>query len=142
METKVKFLGISEAFDQVWHKEPIFKLRQYCFSGKLLTLLTDFQSNRKLRVALNDQHSLWTDFRASVPQDSILAPLPFLLYINDLTENLHSNPKLFADDTSLFSTVTDAALLNSRLNDDLSKINNRAYEWKMSCNPDSIKSAH
>ena len=57
-------------------------------------------------------------------------------------ENLHSNPKLFADDTSLFFIVTDEALSNSYLNDDLKKINDWAYKWKMSFNPDSTKPAH
>ena len=52
--------------------------------------------------------------------------IPLILYTNDLTENLHSNPKLFVDDTSLFLNVTDAALSSSHLNSDLSKINDGA----------------
>ena len=59
--------------------------------------------------------------KAGVPQGSIFRPLLFLVYINDLTENLHSNPKRFEDDTSLFSTVTDEVLSNSYLNEDLKK---------------------
>ena len=142
METRAIFLDISKAFDKVWHKGLIYKLRQYGFSGNLLALLTDFLSNRKQRVVLNGQHSSWADINAGVPQGSILGPLLFLVYINDLTENLHSNPKLFADDTSLFSIVADEALSNSYLNDDLKKINDWAYKWKMSFNPDSTKPAH
>ena len=142
METRAIFLDISKAFDKVWHKGLIYKLRQYGFSGNLLALLTDFLSNRKQRVVLNGQHSSWADIKAGVPQGSILGPLLFLVYINDLTENLHSNPKLFADDTSLFSIVADEALSNSYLNDDLKKINDWAYKWKMSFNPDSTKPAH
>ena len=57
-------------------------------------------------------------------------------------ENLHSNPKLFADDTSLFSTVTDEAFSSSYLNDVLSKISDWTYKWKMSFNPYSTKPAH
>ena len=117
-------------------------MHQYGFTGNLLTLLTDFLRNRKQRVVLNGQHSSWADIKAGVPQGSILGPLLFLIYINDLTENLHSNPKLFADDTFLFSTVTDEALSNSYLNDNLSKINDWAYRWKMSFNPDGTKLAH
>ena len=119
---------ISKTFDKVWHKGLIYKLCQYGFTGNLLTLLTDFLSNRKQRVVLNGQHSSWADIKAGVTQGSILGPLIFLVYINDLTENLHSNPKLFADDASLFSTVTDEALSNSHLNDDLSKINDWDYK--------------
>ena len=66
----------------------------------------------------------------------------FSVYINDLTENLLSNPKLFADDTALFSIVADEALSNSYLNDDLKEINDFAYKCKMILNPDSSKPAH
>ena len=107
-----------------------------------MTLLTDFLSSRKQRVVLNGQHSSWADIKAGVPQGSILGGLLFLVYIYDLTENLHSNPKLFTDDASLFSTVTDEALSSSHLNDDWSKINDWAYKWKMSFNPDSTTPTH
>ena len=115
------FLDISKAFDKVLHKGLIYKLRQYGFSGNLLALLTVLLSNRKQRVVLNGRHSSWAYIKAGFLQGSILGPLLFLVYINDLTENLHSNPKLFADDTSLFSIVADEALSNSYLNDDLKK---------------------
>ena len=136
------FLDISKAFDKFWLKGLINKLRQYVFTGNLLTILTDFLSNRKQRVASNGQHSSWADIKAGVPEGSILGPVLFLVYINDLTENLHSNPKLFADDTSLFLSVTDEALSNSHLNDNLSEINDWVYKWKMSFDPDSTKPAH
>ena len=117
-------------------------MRQYSFTGNLLTLLTDFLSNRKQRVVLNGQHSSWAGVIADVPQGSVLGPLLSLVYINDLTENLHYNPKLFADHTFLFSTVTDKALSNSHLNDDLTKINDWVYKWEMNFNSDSTKPAH
>ena len=84
-------------------------MRQYGFTGNLLTLLTDFLSNRKQIVVLNGQHSSWADIKAGVHQGFILGPLLLLVYINDLSENLHSNLKLFADDTSLFSIVIDVS---------------------------------
>ena len=90
---------------------------------------------------LNGQHSSWADVKAGVPQGSILGPLLFLIYINDLPNGLNSNAKLFADDTSLFSVVhhiTDTAKL---LKSDLSKINGWALLWKMSFNPDPKKQA-
>ena len=112
-----------KAFDKGWHKGLIYKLRQYGFTWNLLTLLTDFLSSRKQRVVLNGLHSSRADIKAVFPQVSILEPLLFLVYINELVKNLHSIPKLFADDTSLFLTVADEALSNSHLNDDFSKIN-------------------
>ena len=79
----------------------------------MVLLGTHFLSNRKQRVVLNGQHSSWAGIKTGVPQGSILGPRLFLVYISDLTENLHSNSKNFADDTSLFSTVSDKTLSNS-----------------------------
>ena len=101
------FLDILKAFDKVWHKGIIFKLKQNGISGKLLSVLSDFLKDRKQIVILSGQVSSWTGVNAGVPQGSILGPLLFLIYINDLADGLSSNAKLFADDTSLFSVVHD-----------------------------------
>ena len=89
-----------------------------------------------MKVNINGQHSSRADVKAGVPLRSILGPLLFLIYINDLPNGLNSNAKLFADDTSLFSVahnVNDSANL---LNSDLSKIDKRALQWKMSFHAD------
>ena len=83
------------------------KLKQNGISDKLFKYFRRFLRNRKQRVVFNGQTSNWENIYAGVPQGSILGPLLFLIYINDLAENLSSNPKLFADDTSLFSEVDD-----------------------------------
>ena len=88
---------------------------------------------------MNGQHSSWREVNAGVPQLSILGPLLFLVYINTLCNDLKSNPKLFADDTSLFSVIHDVNSSQIDLNEDLDKINNWAYQWKMSFNPDPSK---
>ena len=90
-------------------------------SSKLLLLLKDFLESRKQRVVLNGQHSSWRDVNAGVPEGSILAPLLFLGYINDLSNGLKSNPKLFADDTSLFSVIHDVNSSQIDLNENLDK---------------------
>ena len=100
-----------------------------------------FLKNGKQRAALNGQTSSGTNVLAGVPQGSILGPLFFLIYINDLSDDLSSNPKLFADDTSLFSVVHDKNTSAKELNNDLRKISNWAYQWKMSFNPDPLKQA-
>ena len=135
------FLDISKAFDKVWHEGLIFKLKQNGISGNLLNLLCDFLKNRKQRVLLNGQVSDWSDVRAGVPQGFILSPLLFLIYINDLSEGLSSNTKLFADDTSLFSVIHDSNTSALEVNSDLAKINRWAFQWKMSFNPDPKKQA-
>ena len=84
---------------RVWHEGLLFKLKQNSISGNLLNVITDFLYQRKQRVALNGQHSSWTNVQAGVPKGSILGPLFFLIHMNDLFDGLTSNPKLFADDT-------------------------------------------
>ena len=82
------FLDISEAFDKVWHNGLIYKLKQNRVSANLLNLITDFLDARKQRVVLNGQYSSWASVKAGVPQGSILGPLFFLLFSNDLSDNL------------------------------------------------------
>ena len=84
---------------------------------------------------------MWTNVNAGVPQGSILGPLLFLIYIDNLPNGLQSNPKLFADDTSMFSTVHDIITSTVSLNNDLTKISELAVQWKMNFNPDPSKQA-
>ena len=96
------FLDISKAFDKVWHQGFLYKLKHNGISGNLLQTLTDFLKDRKQRVVLNGKNSSWTNVEVGVPQGSIQGPLLFLIYICDLPDNLLTNVKVFADDTSLF----------------------------------------
>ena len=89
--------------------------------------------SNKRRVVLNGQNFSWSK------QWSILWPLLFLIYINDLADNLSSNVKRLADDSSLFSVVHNVSASARELNDDLKKINKWAFQWKMSFNPDPSK---
>ena len=75
--------------------------------GNFLKLVESFLSNRYQRVVLNGQACSWADVKAGVPQGSTLGPLFFLIYINDLSENLESTVKPFADDASIFHVVKD-----------------------------------
>ena len=114
-------------------------MKQNGISGNLLNVITDFLYQRKQRLVLNGQHSSWTNAQAGVPQGSILGPLFFLIYINDLSDGLTSNPNLFADDTSLFSVVENINSTANDLNSDL--ISDWAFQWKTRFNPDPIKQA-
>ena len=90
---------------------------------------------------LNGKFSTWKNVSAGVPQCAILGHLLFLIYINDLTEGLSTNAKLFADDTSLFSVIHDIQTSANNLNKDLERISNWAKQWKMNFNPDTTKQA-
>ena len=135
------FLDISNAFAKVWQEGLLFKLRQNGILGNLLNVITDFLYQRKQIVVLNGKHSSWTNVEAGVHQGSFLGPLFFLVYINDSSDGLTSNPKLFADDTSLFSVVQNINSTANDLNSDLMKISDWAFQWKMRFNPDPKKQA-
>ena len=142
LEVRAVFMDISKAFDKVWHDGLIFKLKQNGVSGSLLKLFEDYLSNRKQRVVLNGSASDYEDIRAGVPQGSVLGPLLFLIYINDLEENIKSQIRFFADDTMLFSTVEkNPATTANEINQDLETISQWAYQWKMEFNPDPTKQA-
>ena len=140
-ETRAVFLDISKAFDKVWHEGLLFKLKQNGINGKLLSLISDFLTNRHQRVVLNGQESSWEPILSGVPQGSVLGPLLFLVYINDLTDNISSSMRLFADDSSLFLRVRDIQVSHDTLMSDLEKITQWANQWKMQFNPDISKQA-
>ena len=93
------------------------------------------------RTVLNGKTSQWGKVSAGVLQGSILGPLYFLVYINDLTADLKCNVKLFADDASIFSVVHDPNECAADLNHDLDLIKHWARDWRMSFNPDPTKQA-
>ena len=106
------------------------------FYSNLNLLKSVESSNRFQSVLLNGQESSWLPIKAGVPQGSILGPLLFLIYINDLPDGLNSIAKLFANDTSLFSVVQDPNESAKYLNLDLTVVSQRAYQWKMLVNLD------
>ena len=119
LEVRSVFLDISKAFDKVWHEGLLYKLKSMGISGELHKLLENYLLGRLQRVVLNGQTSSWRPVLAGAPQGSILGSLLFLVYINDIPNRLKSNAKLFADDTSLFTIVTDKNKSADVLNNDL-----------------------
>ena len=117
-EVRSLFLDISKAFNKVWHTGMICKFKSMIISGELYNLLENYLSNRFQRVLLNGKASSWRPVLNGAPQGSILGPLLFLIYINDLPNKLKSNGKLFADDTSLFIIVKDKNKSTNILNND------------------------
>ena len=119
LQVRSIFLDISKAFDKVWHKGLLYKLKPVSTSGELCNLLQNYLSGRFQRVVLNGQTSSWRPVLAGAPQSSIMGQLLFLIYINDLPNELKSNVKLFADDTYLFTVVKDKNESANILNNDL-----------------------
>ena len=101
-------------------------------------LLQWFEShllNRKQRVAIEGQCSDWRSINSGVPQGSVLGPLLFLIYVNDITDDLTSLPLIYADDATLLEIVEDTALSAGHLNSDLNKIAVLADKWLVTMNP-------
>ena len=124
LEVKSVFLDISKAFDKVWHKVLLYKLKSMGISGELYNLPENYLLGRFQKFVLNGQTLSWRPVLGGAPQGSILSPLLFLMYINDLPSGLKSNAELFADDTSLFTIVKDKNESVNILKDDLQLILN------------------
>ncbi|PJE78524.1 hypothetical protein CI610_02532 [invertebrate metagenome] len=133
------FCDFSKAFDRVWHKGLLHKLDNYGISGPLLRWVASYLSKRKQAVFINDSLSSLKPINAGVPQGSVLGPLFFLLYINDISCNLSSLSRLFADDTSLSYASYDLNLIETEAKRDLLKLEIWSNEWLMSFNPNKTE---
>ena len=141
LEVRAIFCDISKAFDRVWHKGLISKLKAAGITGDLLNWISSYLHNRKQRVCLPGSLSAWKHIEAGVPQGSILGPLLFLiLYINDIINDISSNIRLFADDTSLYIIVRDPARAAETLNTDIRSITSWADKWLVKFNPKKTES--
>jgi hypothetical protein len=139
-EVRVVFCDISKAFDRVWHKGLLFKLKSIGISGSLLSWFSSYLSARRQRVTLPGAQSEWKSVSAGVPQGSILGPLLFLIYINDIVTDINANIRLFADDTGLSIIVENPVIAANTLNSDLDTISRWARQWLVAYNPSKTKS--
>ena len=117
--TRAVALDISKAFDRVWHAGLLHKLKSYGISGQIFGLISSFLSNRRLQVVLDGKSSQEYPVNAGVPQGSILGPTLFLLYINDLPDDVICNIAIYADDATLYSKCNQASELQLELASEL-----------------------
>ena len=126
-------LDFSKAFDKVSHNSLLYKLTYYGINGELYSWIKDFLTNRHQEVVLNNIHSDPCEVLSGVPQGSVLGPLLFLLFINDLPEKISSHIRLYADDVIIYRTVySNNDVL--RLQEELNVLSKWASDWHMTFN--------
>ncbi|XP_053380636.1 uncharacterized protein LOC128548935 [Mercenaria mercenaria] len=135
LEIRTVFFDISKAFDKVWHDGLLLKLRKAGVDGPLLSWFSNYLTNRRQSVILPGAKSNWCSLQAGVPQGSILGPLLFLVYINDIVEDIGARINMFADDTSLHIVVDHPVLSAQVLQTDINKISTWADTWLVKFNP-------
>ena len=134
-------MDFAKAFDILPHEELILKLKAYGLTGAILNWLIDFLTTRRKRVVIGKNSSTWKDVLSGVPQGSVLGPLLFLVFINDMPELVHHLTKLFANDCKLIGVIKDENDGNY-LQDDLDKLVILADEWRMRFNYSKCKIMH
>ena len=134
----VLYFDFSKAFDTVPHYRLLSKLQSLGIVGSMLNIIRDFLSNRTMRVIVEGSTSDTKQVTSGVPQGSVLGPLLFVLFINDLPSNVKSTVKLFADDLKL---IGNANKYNSIL-DDLKQLEMWENIWLLKFNPTKCKVLH
>ena len=134
------YLDYMTAFDTVPHKRLIYKLRMNGISPSILRWIEGFLTGRKQQVCVNGMSKL-ADVTSGIPQGSVLGPILFVMYINDLPNEIQSDIYMFADDTNVFRTIKtndDQCILQ----DDLDELTAWSTKWLLTFHPDKCKIMH
>ena len=137
----VIYLDFSKAFDKVSHQLLIQKLDKFKMGGKLTIWIRNWLNNRKQRVVINGEESDLINVTSSVPQGSVLGPVLFSMFINDLPDNIACKTFMFADDTKCMRAT--AALSDCmKFQDEINALYNWSQDWKMEFNAEKCKVLH
>ena len=133
-QTDVILLDFAKAFDKVPHRRLLNKLHYYGIRGSTLSWIENFLSGRKQRVLVEGATSLEAEVTSGVPQGTVMGPLLFLVFINDLPDSVSSNVKLFADDCLLYRTI-NSIHDSIALQQDLTSLEQWEHSWQMAFHP-------
>ena len=136
----VLYTDFEKAFDKVSHKKLLIKLYAYGIRGSLLAWIKSFLSNRRQRVVMGEIVSDWRDILSGVPQGSVLGPLLFVIYINDLPDGLENVFKMYADDSKVIAEVGEDGQEN--LQRDILRVKDWCDKWSMCLNSSKCKIMH
>lgn len=136
------FCDISKAFDRVWHEGLLVKLKAYGIDKNVFLWIKSYLSKRRQRVFVKKSVSSELYINAGVPQGSVLGPLLFLIFINDISDDLDSFTRLFADDTSLGCSSKSQVAIQNTLNSDLEKLHRWSIDWMVNFNPNKTKAIY
>ena len=128
-------MDLSKALDTVPHNRLLNKLNRYGINNKTHAWISKFLTCREQRVVASEEHSPWTHVGSGVPQGTVLGPLLFLIYINDLPNNIHSTVSLFADDCVMYREINNQ-LDSQELQKDLDELSKWEHDWQIHFNPD------
>lgn len=137
----IAYLDCEKAFDRVPHHRLNLKLEAMGIGGKILKWIDSFLNDRLHRVTIRDSYSDWLPMKSGVPQGSVLGPVLFLIYINDLVTNLESSASLFADDAKIYKTIESETDVET-LRRDMAKLDEWCGKWLLSFNTSKCKVMH
>ena len=137
----VVYMDLQKGFDTMPHKRLLYKIKYYGTTGNLLRWIAEFLSNRLQCVVLNGKKSSWQDVKSGIPQGSILGPLLFLVYVNNLPRSITSHVFLFADDTKLIQSISTLAD-HAQLQTDLDNLAKWCDAWQLNFNANKCKVIH
>jgi len=137
----IVYLDFQKAFDKVPHRRLMLKVRALGIGGRVAQWIESWLCNRRQRVVVNGESSAWAPVTSGVPQGSVLGPLLFLIYINDLDCDLISKVSKFADDTKLGINAADPSMI-AGLQRDLDRIGDWSERWLMPFNSDKCHVLH
>ena len=135
------YLDFCKAFDKVPHQRLIKKLEAHGINGKIKSWVEHWLSNRRQRVCVDGELSDWANVSSGVPQGSVLGPVLFLIYINDLDNGILSKLGKFADDSKLCRDISSTADVNI-LENDLAHLEKWSVRWQMKFNTEKCSVMH
>ena len=137
----ILYCDFKKAFDTVPHHRLMLKVRSLGIGGKIEKWIQDFLTERRQRVCINGKKSNWVDVSSGVPQGSVLGPLLFVIFINDLPEAIDCLSKMYADDTKIYQAVNNSSDAKF-FQENIKLLWKWSIDWQLHFHPDKCHILH